>query len=68
VDGSVWVVEAIREAGRSKSNKYNGVSANFIRSIVWRWMQDGYKKPYGKQNGKQPEMSVEEYLKLRDQQ
>jgi hypothetical protein len=69
VDGSVWVVEAIKEAGRSKSNRYSGVSANFIRSILWRWMQEGYKKPFGKSNGKaQTEMSVEEYLKLRDQQ
>jgi len=69
VDGSVWGGEAIKEAGRSKSNRYSGVSANFIRSILWRWMQEGYKKPFGKSNGKaQTEMSVEEYLKLRDQQ
>ena len=55
VRGCEWVVEAIKEAGRAKNDHYRNLSVNFVRAIVERWMQEGYRAPFKSAKQKQSE-------------
>jgi len=46
IAGTEWVIEAIKEAGRAKNDHYRNLSVNFVRSIIERWMQEGYKAAF----------------------
>ena len=68
-NGCAWIVEAIREGGKSQDTRFRGKSqVNYISAIVRRWMVDGFKAKRKANDKGDTHMSADDYLRMRDEQ